>query len=84
MTMKLTKQQLRNIIKEELTPGEKGVIGARLDLHPALSKAIQILASTFVRVNANRSDEVYVTTLAERLIDGIEELVFDLEDEFNV
>jgi hypothetical protein len=87
--MKLTKQQLRTIILEELSPGEKRTVdmevaqGPNMGLNPAIRRAIEILASTYVRVNAWRSDELFVQTVAERLIDGIEALISDLEDEFD-
>ena len=96
--MKLTKQQLRSIIKEELTPGEKGVQGAKeenyrgrlnpthpnVGLHVAINKAIENLANVFVRVNVRAgADETYAETVAERLVDGVEALVSDLEEEFN-
>lgn len=93
--MKLTKQQLRNIIKEELTPGEKGIAAARLDaqlandspnmkLHSAIMKAIENLANVFVRVSVRQgADELYAETLAERLVDDVAMLVSDLNEEFD-
>ena len=96
--MKLTKQQLRYIIKEELTPAEKGVQGAKeenyhsrlnpthpnMGLHVAINKAIENLANVFVRVNVRQgADELYAETLAERLIEGVETLIDELNEEFD-